>query len=76
MTRAAWGPPFVVSRLPTGQISAPAITIPAIAASATSSPISKQPEGQKIVRQLARHADVLIENFKLGGLKKYGLDYE
>lgn len=34
------------------------------------------PEGQKIVRQLARHADVLIENFKLGGLKKYGLDYD
>jgi glutaryl-CoA transferase len=34
------------------------------------------PEGQKIVRQLARNADVLIENFKLGGLKKYGLDYD
>jgi crotonobetainyl-CoA:carnitine CoA-transferase CaiB-like acyl-CoA transferase len=34
------------------------------------------PEGQKIVRQLAAHADVLIENFKFGGLKKYGLDYE
>jgi crotonobetainyl-CoA:carnitine CoA-transferase CaiB-like acyl-CoA transferase len=34
------------------------------------------PEGQKIVRQLAAHADVLIENFKFGGLKKYGLDYD
>ena len=34
------------------------------------------PEGQNIVRQLARHADVLIENFKFGGLKKYGLDYD
>ena len=33
-------------------------------------------EGQKIVRQLAARSDVLIENFKLGGLKKYGLDYE
>jgi crotonobetainyl-CoA:carnitine CoA-transferase CaiB-like acyl-CoA transferase len=28
------------------------------------------------VRGLAAHADVVIENFKVGGLKKYGLDYE
>jgi crotonobetainyl-CoA:carnitine CoA-transferase CaiB-like acyl-CoA transferase len=34
------------------------------------------PEGAEIVRQLAATADVLIENFKLGGLKKYGLDYD
>ncbi len=34
------------------------------------------PEGQAIVKRLARHADVLIENFKVGGLKKYGLDFE
>ncbi len=34
------------------------------------------PEGQDLVRRLARHADVVIENFKVGGLKKYGLDYE
>jgi len=34
-----------------------------------------QPEGQKIVRALARQSDVVIENFKVGGLKKYGLDY-
>ncbi|MGO4524587.1 CaiB/BaiF CoA transferase family protein [Microvirga sp. 2MCAF35] len=34
------------------------------------------PEGQKLVRKLASHADVVIENFKVGGLKKYGLDYE
>jgi crotonobetainyl-CoA:carnitine CoA-transferase CaiB-like acyl-CoA transferase len=33
-------------------------------------------EGQAIVRRLAARADVLIENFKTGGLKKYGLDYE
>src|SRR5262245_7859048 len=34
------------------------------------------PEGSDAVRKLAATADVLIENFKLGGLKKYGLDYE
>lgn len=33
-------------------------------------------DGQKIIRDLARQSDVLIENFKVGGLKKYGLDYE
>ncbi len=34
------------------------------------------PEGAEQVRKLVATADVLIENFKLGGLKKYGLDYE
>ncbi|NDV87695.1 CoA transferase [Aurantimonas aggregata] len=34
------------------------------------------PEGQALVRGLAADADVLIENFKVGGLAKFGLDYE
>jgi crotonobetainyl-CoA:carnitine CoA-transferase CaiB-like acyl-CoA transferase len=34
-----------------------------------------RPEGQKLVRELAAKCDVVIENFKVGGLKKYGLDY-
>jgi crotonobetainyl-CoA:carnitine CoA-transferase CaiB-like acyl-CoA transferase len=33
------------------------------------------PEGQAIVRALAAQVDVLVENYKLGGLDKYGLDY-
>jgi crotonobetainyl-CoA:carnitine CoA-transferase CaiB-like acyl-CoA transferase len=33
------------------------------------------PDGQRIVRDLARQSDVLVENFKVGGLAKYGLDY-
>ena len=32
-------------------------------------------EGQAIVRDLVHDADVVIENFKVGGLAKYGLDY-
>ena len=32
-------------------------------------------EGQEAVRRLVAEADVLIENFKVGGLKKFGLDY-
>jgi crotonobetainyl-CoA:carnitine CoA-transferase CaiB-like acyl-CoA transferase len=34
------------------------------------------PEGQAQVRALAAKADVVLENFKVGGLKGYGLDYE
>lgn len=33
-------------------------------------------EGQAAVRALAAEADILIENFKMGGLAKYGLDYD
>ena len=32
--------------------------------------------GREIVRRLAARSDVLIENFKVGGLKKFGLNYE
>lgn len=33
-------------------------------------------EGKAVLIELVRDADILIENFKVGGLKKYGLDYE
>jgi crotonobetainyl-CoA:carnitine CoA-transferase CaiB-like acyl-CoA transferase len=33
-------------------------------------------EGQRLVKKLAARSDILIENFKVGGLKKFGLDYE
>ncbi len=36
----------------------------------------KTPEGQETVRRLCASADVVIENFKRGGLEKYGLDYQ
>lgn len=35
-----------------------------------------QPEGQNLVKQLAAKSDILLENYKVGGLAKYGLDYE
>ena len=35
-----------------------------------------KPEGQDIIKKLAAESDVVVENFKVGGLKKYGLDYE
>jgi len=33
-------------------------------------------EGQQLIRDLVLQADVFIENYKVGGLKKYGLDYD
>jgi crotonobetainyl-CoA:carnitine CoA-transferase CaiB-like acyl-CoA transferase len=35
-----------------------------------------RPEGQDLVRRLATGADVLVENFKVGGLERYGLGHE
>ncbi|MDH4150026.1 MAG: CoA transferase [Betaproteobacteria bacterium] len=34
-----------------------------------------KPEGQAIARELAQHADIVLENYKVGDLKRYGLDY-
>ncbi len=35
-----------------------------------------QPEGQAIIRDLARISDVCVENYKVGDLRRYGLDYQ
>ncbi len=35
-----------------------------------------QPEGQALIVKMAAQSDILVENFKVGGLKQYGLDYE
>jgi formyl-CoA transferase len=35
-----------------------------------------RPEGQALIRELVQHSDVVLENYKVGQLKKYGLDYE
>jgi crotonobetainyl-CoA:carnitine CoA-transferase CaiB-like acyl-CoA transferase len=34
-----------------------------------------RPEGQELIRELVAHCDVLLENYKVGDLKRYGLDY-
>lgn len=34
------------------------------------------PQGQEIIKSLAAQSDILLENYKVGGLKKYGLDYD
>jgi len=35
-----------------------------------------QPAGQALVRELAAHCDVFVENFKVGDMARYGLDYD
>lgn len=34
------------------------------------------PRGQEVIRQLVPHCDVVVENYKVGNLARYGLDYE
>lgn len=70
----AWGPPFVESV--DGENLSAAYYHSTNRGKRSIAVDLKTEEGQAIVRRLAAQSDVLIENFKLGGLKKYGLDYE
>ena len=69
-----WGPPFVPAA-DGGHLSA-AYFHAANRGKRSVAVDFETPEGQATVRQLAARADVLIENFKVGGLAKYGLDWE
>ena len=51
------------------------ITSPVIASKQSVTVNLRAPEGQTIIRDLARQADVFLENFPVGTLKRYGLDY-
>jgi len=70
----AWGPPFVKDR--DGENLSAAYYHATNRGKRSIAIDLKTPEGQDIVRRLVATADVVIENFKLGGLKKYGLDYD
>jgi crotonobetainyl-CoA:carnitine CoA-transferase CaiB-like acyl-CoA transferase len=69
----AWGPPFVAgadgSHLDAAYFHCTNRGKRSIEADFT------HPDGQRIVKKLAARSDVLIENFKVGGLVKFGLDY-
>ncbi|MCT2540994.1 CaiB/BaiF CoA transferase family protein [Sedimentimonas flavescens] len=67
-----WGPPFIEHE---GEKSA-AYFHGANRGKRSVTADFRTPEGQEFVRRLVADADVLIENFKVGGLAKYGLDYE
>jgi crotonobetainyl-CoA:carnitine CoA-transferase CaiB-like acyl-CoA transferase len=69
-----WGPPFVTGK--DGENLSAAYYHSTNRGKRSIAVDFSKPEGAEIVRRLVATADVLIENFKLGGLKKYGLDYE
>ena len=69
-----WGPPYMPDEA--GQPTSEAAYFHAANRGKKSVCIDMSvPQGQKLIRDLARHSDVLLENFKVGGLKKYGIDY-
>lgn len=71
----AWGPPFLKD--PRGENTSEAAYYLSANRNKQSVTIDfTQPEGQRLVRELAAKSDIVIENFKVGGLKAYGLDYE
>ena len=69
-----WGPPFVKDAQ--GQETAETTYFACINRNKRSITVNlSKPEGQEIIRQLVLESDVLIENYKVGDLAKYGLDY-
>ena len=70
----AWGPPFIENA--DGSSGDAAYFLSANRGKKSVAVDIAKPEGQNLVRQLALKSDVFIENFKLGGLAKYGLDYD
>jgi crotonobetainyl-CoA:carnitine CoA-transferase CaiB-like acyl-CoA transferase len=69
-----WGPPFLKNAQ--GQETAEAAYFLGANRNKRSIAIDlAHPEGQALVRELARHADVLVENYKVGDMARYGLDF-
>ncbi|TPK70942.1 CoA transferase [Mesorhizobium sp. B2-4-15] len=69
-----WGPPFVMSH--DGENLSAAYYHSCNRGKRSIAIDFSTPDGAETVRRLVATSDVLIENFKLGGLKKYGLDYD
>jgi len=69
-----WGPPFLQDA--NGNDTAHASYYTACNRNKRSIAIDiAKPEGQALIRQMAQGSDILVENFKVGGLAHYGLDY-
>jgi crotonobetainyl-CoA:carnitine CoA-transferase CaiB-like acyl-CoA transferase len=69
-----WGPPFVTGQ--DGQHLGAAYFHATNRGKRSIELDFEQPEGRRLVRKLAARSDILIENFKVGGLAKFGLDYK
>jgi crotonobetainyl-CoA:carnitine CoA-transferase CaiB-like acyl-CoA transferase len=69
-----WGPPFLTN--PDGSRGDAAYYVSANRGKQSVAIDMATADGQKLLRELAAKSDIVMENFKVGGLKKYGLDYE
>jgi formyl-CoA transferase len=71
----SWGPPFL--RNANGEDTDQATYFTSCNRNKRSVTIDMAtPEGQALLQHMAAQSDVVVENFKTGGLKQYGLDYE
>jgi crotonobetainyl-CoA:carnitine CoA-transferase CaiB-like acyl-CoA transferase len=71
----SWGPPYL--KTPDGEDTREAAYYLAANRNKRSVTVDiATADGQRIVRELAAISDVVLENYKVGQLKKYGLDYE
>jgi len=69
-----WGPPFVV-----GKYESDLFAAYYLAANRGKKSVAvdfSKPEGRDLVSELAKSCDVVVENFKVGGLKRLGLDHQ
>jgi crotonobetainyl-CoA:carnitine CoA-transferase CaiB-like acyl-CoA transferase len=71
----SWGPPFMTDRDGNDTDEAAYFLSANRGKKSVTVDITK-PAGQDLIRLLVVECDVLLENYKVGGLKKYGLDYE
>ena len=69
-----WGPPFVTNA--DGSRGDAAYFLAANRGKSSVAIDMATAQGQKLIHDLAAKSDIVIENFKVGGLKKYGLDYD
>ncbi|MCZ4286830.1 CoA transferase [Marinobacter salarius] len=70
----SWGPPYLQGADGNADLSAYFLT-----ANRNKQSLAvdiAHPEGQELIRKLVAESDVILENFKVGGLKRYGLDYD
>src|SRR6516164_6844332 len=71
----SWGPPFLKDS--SGQETDQATYFTSCNRNKRSVTIDMaMPEGQDLLRKMAAQCDVVVENFKTGGLKRYGLDHD
>jgi crotonobetainyl-CoA:carnitine CoA-transferase CaiB-like acyl-CoA transferase len=70
----SWGPPYVKARDGTDTTESAYFASSNRGKQSVAVDFSK-PEGQRIVRRLAERADIVVENYKVGGLARMGLGY-